>query len=186
MNKKVKLAMICFGLVFLSFGAYLLVVESMIEREFTDLKQGTADVARIKSLAEYPFIQKDIVTYNANLANIYTADQLASVVENLHRILAESNNPELRFRTSLLLGNIYSTLMSGQNAQEGLAAAVGLYVQALKIKPDDLFAKLALEKILNQAQPSQSSQVKEEIKQGKPKNQQQQKSWGLGDKGDEI
>ena len=59
MNRELRLSMMVVGSILFCFGSYLCVIESMIERELRDLKQGTADIARIKSLAEYPFIQKD-------------------------------------------------------------------------------------------------------------------------------
>ncbi len=186
MNKKLRLFSAALGAMLLFCGGYLLVIENLVKNEFKELKQGTTDLTRIESLANYPFIQKDMVMYNAYLAAIYTSKEPGTLVENLHGILMESANPELRFRASLLLGNLLSNMTDGQNSQEGMMAAVGMYVQALKIKPDDLFAKLALEKILNQTKSAPSTRVKSKIKQGRTKNQNQQMSRSEGGKGEDI
>ena len=186
MNKKYRLILAALGAVLLLCGGYLLVIETLVRNEFRELKQGATDLSRIESLANYPFIQKDMVMYNAYLSAIYTSKEPGTVVENLHGILMESDNPELKFRASLLLGNLLSNMTDGQNSQESAMAAVGMFVQALKIKPEDLFAKLALEKILNQAKSAPSTRVKRKIKQGRTKNQDQQMSRSQGGKGEDI
>jgi hypothetical protein len=187
MMKFFRFLLALLGFLSVGLGGYFGVLDGLVRREITHLKQGNLRHSWAERLEKFPFAPKDLLEYNASVLLFQRRTDVTFTVDRLNRVIAETKDPGTRFRAYVLLAHIYSRSGAEYAFEIGPEYAIDLYIQALRIKPEDYDAKLALEKLLSRVEKEEKKdREKERMQQSLPREGGKGKEWSTLEKGDSL